>query len=105
MPITIGRYQAEGPFTNTAQLKNASGIYVILTSPTSGTDWTVVDVGESHDVRARVENDHEREDCWKRHDKGILAVAAIYTPKAQQAGRKMIEQELRRQFNPPCGDR
>ena len=101
MSINIGKYNFEGPFTSTGNLKNQSGVYAILGRNSDADRWNVVDVGESGTVRERVEN-HDREPCWKRQGYRQLAVAAYYCPEAQ---RMRIEQELRAQFNPPCGDR
>jgi hydroxylysine kinase len=36
---------------------------------------------------------------------GTRGVAVYYTPGLQQAGRRVIEQELRGQYNRPCGER
>lgn len=128
MSIKIGKYTAEGPFTymqslqlpkvfgrrvvdvaeaprtDTHSLLDASGVYIILTRQKANSQWTVVDIGESGEVKTRVEN-HDREPCWESHNQGTLAVAVIYKPNQQQAGRKLIEQELRTQFNPLCGER
>lgn len=104
MAIDIGRYKAAGPFTNLHELENRSGVYVILTHNGSGESWHVVDIGEAHAVRNRVAN-HDRRPCWNLYDRGVLACAPIYTPNAQQQGRMAIEQELRRQFSPDCGER
>lgn len=100
--INIGSYQFNGPFDNTSFLIDASGVYVILCVTANST--TVVDIGESHAVKNRVEN-HDRADCWKKHCSGSLRVAVYYTPYLQQAGRKKVEQELRQQYAPVCGDR
>lgn len=105
MSINVGRYQAEGPYEDVNNLQDRSGVYIILTKSNVGDSrWTVVDIGESKGVRSRVEN-HDRADCWKRQNKGRLGVAVIYTPNQQQSGRMAIEQELRAQFNPVCGDK
>jgi hypothetical protein len=102
MSITIGRYTFEGPYTNTADLQDRSGVYAIH-DQRNGT-YHLVDVGESAQVKTRVEN-HDRRPCWNGNNRGVLTVSALYTPNLQQASRMAIEQELRRQFNPPCGDR
>ncbi len=101
MAITIGKYNFQGPFSSTSSLKNQSGVYVILGRNSQPEPWTVVDIGESGTVRERVEN-HDRAPCWNRQGYNQLAVAAYYCAEAQ---RMRIEQELRAQFNPPCGDR
>ena len=100
MSITIGKHQFEGPYTNTSELGNRSGVYAILC--VNEGKYSMIDVGESSEVRSRVEN-HDREDCWHRNCSGTLAIAAYYTPNQQQSGRMVIEQEIRRQYKPPCG--
>ncbi|MET0003657.1 MAG: hypothetical protein ABW087_08550 [Candidatus Thiodiazotropha sp.] len=101
MSIKIGNYNFDGPYTNTGNLKNLSGVYAILGRSTPGQNWSVVDIGESATVKDRVEN-HDRSDCWKRQGHSTLAVAAYYCNETQ---RMRIERELRNKFNPPCGER
>jgi hypothetical protein len=105
MSITIGRWTFEGPYalTESWRLKDQSGVYVIL-CPTEQNQYRVIDAGESAQVKTRVET-HDRKDCWRRNCKGTLYVAVLYTPNLQQPGRSKIEQEIRRQYNPPCGER
>jgi len=102
MPVTVGRYTFEGPYTDTANLQDRSGVYTIHDHRNGS--YHLVDVGESAQVKSRVEN-HDRKPCWVGNKQGILTASVLYTPNAQQAGRMAIEQEIRRQFNPPCGDR
>lgn len=99
MSIQVGNYHAEGPFSNTASLQARSGVYVILGRLHQATNWNVVDVGESGDLRERVTN-HDRTMCWRGQGHSELAVAAIY---ADQPNRMQIERELRLEYNPPCG--
>jgi len=101
MSIKIGNYTFNGPYTSTASLEDRSGVYAILCQK-EGNNYHVVDVGESATVKSRVET-HDRQDCWKRNCNSTLAVAVYYTPNLQQAGRMAIEQELRKQHDPPCG--
>ena len=101
MSIKIGNYNFDGPFTNTSNLKNQSGVYAILGRSASSQSWKVVDIGESATVKDRVES-HDRSDCWKRKGHSTLAVAAYYCNESQ---RMRIEGELRNQFNPPCGEK
>lgn len=101
MAINVNGYSAQGPFTNPQLLEDRSGVYLILTRNGNGTTWTVVDIGESHAVRSRV-MDHDRRPCWVQNNKGTLSCAAIY---ATQEQRMLIEQELRDQYSPVCGDR
>jgi Pyruvate/2-oxoacid:ferredoxin oxidoreductase gamma subunit len=102
MSITIGKYTFEGPYVNTGSLQDRSGVYVILCL--RGGKYFVVDVGESAQLKSRVET-HGRKDCWRRNCSGTLMVAALYTLNLQQPGRSAIEQEIRAQYKPPCGER
>ena len=102
MAIDIVGYKFEGPFTSTDRLQDRSGVYVVLCK--NGDKWTIIDVGESAEVKTRIEN-HDRSDCWVKNCTSNLAVAVLYTPNKMQPGRKEIEAKIRGRFNPPCGDR
>lgn len=93
-------YQFDGAYTSPDSLQSRSGVYVIWCK--YGDNWTVLDVGESADVRERVGN-HERAGCWSRNCLGTIYYSATYTPNLQQAGRVQIEQRIRNLTNPPCG--
>lgn len=100
MSIKIDKYTAEGPFFSANQLKDASGVYVILGGQShQETQWSVVDIGESGNIRNRVAS-HERDYCWKNQPHNTLGYAAIYT---DASNRMQIEQYLRHKYNPPCG--
>jgi hypothetical protein len=99
MGITIGNIGFEGPFATSGQLQSRSGVYAILGRNTG--DWIVVDIGESGDVKSRVEN-HDRKAQWQRCGYPILNAAAFY---CDAAARMKIEKQLRQQYNPVCGDR
>ncbi|HQD91438.1 MAG TPA: hypothetical protein PLP71_10555, partial [Syntrophomonadaceae bacterium] len=47
----------------------------------------------------------DRSSCWALNQQGDIVYAAYYTPHIPQSGRIKIEQELRTQYNPPCGER
>ena len=102
MSIVLSGYRFEGPYGSTASLKNRGGVYAVLT-PTSPTRYKVMDVGESARVRARVKT-HDRKWCWRRHaNRGQIRYAVHYTHGMQQAGRRAIEQRIRKEYRPPCG--
>jgi hypothetical protein len=101
MSIKIGRYDFEGPYSSTTPIEDKSGVYAVLCHVND--KYNVLDVGESATVKTRLDN-HERKDCWKRNCSAVLMFAVYYTPNLQQAGRKEIEQELRKAYNPLCGD-
>jgi hypothetical protein len=102
MSITVGRHTFEGPYTDTGKLEDRSGVYAIHCY--RDLSYYLVDVGESAKVRERVDN-HERRDCWQLNCSGVLTFSVLYTPSLQQPGRMAIEQAIRGQFNPPCGQR
>jgi hypothetical protein len=101
MGVTIGNHSFDGPFTGTSQLLPRSGVYAILGRGATGGNWIVVDVGESGDVKSRVET-HDRKTQWQGCGHATLAVAALY---CNGATRMQVEQALRQQYNPACGDR
>ena len=101
MSITIARYQFEGPFHSVDLLEDRAGVYAIIDSRNPGNH--LVDVGESATVKSRVEG-HDRSGCWRRHSQGRLTAAVYYTPGVQQAGRRVIEQEIRSSYQIPCGE-
>jgi hypothetical protein len=100
MSITVGRYTFEGAYTSTDKLEDKSGVYAIHCY--SEGKYYLVDVGESATVKSRVEK-HDRVDCWNRNCKDTLTYSVYYTPNLQQEGRKKIEQEIRDEYDPPCG--
>lgn len=94
----IATYPFDGPFEATSTLRKRSGVYVITTIQADGTH-DVVDVGESNDIRERVEN-HDRQNCWNSHIKRGLFAAALYCDEIR---RLEIEADIRQYFMPPCG--
>lgn len=101
MSVKIKDYEFEGPYANVDSLEDRSGVYAILDRRNDG--LYVVDVGESSEVKTRVSN-HDRKPCWSNSSKGKLEVAVRYTPGLQQPGRKSIEQNIRDDYHPSCGD-
>jgi len=98
MSIKIGNYNFDGPYGSTNSLENKSGVYVILDC-NSNDSCKVIDIGESKEVKDRVEN-HDREGCWTRNVSNTRKYAVKY---CSESDRMQIEQELRKQYNPPCG--
>jgi len=90
----------EGPYDSIGSLEDNSGVYAILCKESD--KYYVKDIGESANVKTRIEN-HDRADCWKKNCTGKLYVAVLYTPNKQSAGRMLIEQELRAEYDPVCG--
>ena len=100
--IALGKYSFEGPIVETKNLEDRSGIYAILDSYNNS--YTVIDIGESSEVKTRIEN-HDRRTDWNRTVNGIITFAVLYTPYYDQIQRIRIEQELRAKYKPTCGER
>lgn len=94
MPFAINQHEFEYPtnIKDTYKLKEKSGVYVILNASLT----QVVYVGESSNVKSRVEN-HHRESCWKKREGTQIAVCYV-----GEKERKRIEGEIRETENPPC---
>lgn len=92
----------DGAYDSPDHLQSRSGVYVIWCK--SGDSWTVLDVGETADVKERV-SQHDRANCWSRNCSGTIYYSATYTPNLHQAGRMEIEKMIRNSTNPPCGER
>ena len=103
MGIRIGRYDFEGPYGNTGMLQSRAGVYAIHCHK-GGTSYPLVDVGESTEIKDRIEG-HDRKTCWSRNGTGTLMVSVLYTSGLSGVARRAIEQEIRDQYNPPCGER
>jgi len=101
MNITVGEYKFEGPYTDATRLENRSGVYVIHCY--RGQGFYLIDVGEATKIKERLDN-HDRKDCWNRECMGTLTVSVLYTPNLKKAGRMEIEQDIRDEFDPPCGE-
>jgi hypothetical protein len=98
---TIAGYTFEGPYISTNSIEDKSGVYAVLCKKDS--NYSVVDVGESHTPKSRL-NTHERKGCWERKcTNGTIYYAIKYTPNLQQDGRMKIEQDIRAKIDVPCG--
>jgi len=84
------------PIEQADKLKNEPGVYTIWCRD------TLIDVGQSDNVRDRVMS-HDRRECWNKNCKGRLEVAATYIKDEQE--RRRLEKEIREQYQPPCGER
>lgn len=101
MPMKVGAHTFDGPHTTTDPIEDRSGVYAVHCRIED--KYHLVDVGESAQVKSRLDT-HDRKDCWKDNcQRGTLTYSALYTPNLQQPGRKEIEQKLRDQYSPECG--
>lgn len=101
--ITIMNYKFDGPYTNTKDIREASGIYVILDRRADG-QWYILDVGESSGLQSRIIN-HDRKECWIRNKQGVIGAAILYTPTFSYDQRRQLESSIRNNFTCPCGER
>ena len=102
MSIEFAGYSFEGPYTDTVYLKDEPGVYVIL-DQRSDSLWYALDVGESTQVKTRIEN-HDRKECWDSNQLGTRGYAVLYTPGWTDDQRRTLEQEVREKLSPPCGE-
>jgi hypothetical protein len=91
------------PIDQANKLKNRPGVYVIwCRSSSTSSRGTLIDVGQSDNVRDRVMS-HDRRECWNKNCKGSLEVAATYIKDEQE--RLDREKEIRQHCKLPCGER
>lgn len=96
MSIDFGEYTLWGPVTDTDELIDSSGIYVVLDSRDYG---KVLDVGKSKTVKSRIEN-HSRRAQWLQHAR-FFAYAVYWCSETEMEN---IETYLRHELVPLCGE-
>jgi len=101
MSISIGKHQFEGPYTDLGKVRDEGGVYAIL--GLNQKQYQVIDIGQSSALRSRI-GSHDRSAQWERQNLP-LSVAVLYTPRWSEAERCVLEAEMRRTYQPPCGDR
>jgi hypothetical protein len=101
MSVKIGSYHFEGSYQAPGDLRNKPGIFLV-TEYLKG-QHTILDIGESEEVRQAVEFNNRRE-CWLKNSKKYeLRVNVLYTPDLTAAQRKALEKQFRAKLKPPCG--
>lgn len=99
--ISGQEYKFEGP-KEMESFEPRSGVY-FLTHEYDNKAYAL-DIGESKDVKDRIEN-HTRKNQWIKNVKGPIKFYAYYTEYGKKDTRIEIEQDLRKKYNPPCGDK
>ena len=102
MTVTIGGYGFNGPHDSPSKLSKSGGVYLILYLKEA--KYYSCDVGESGNIRERVEN-HDRKECWKTKCNGTLAYYELLTPGKSQDERMEIEKKVRDSYKFPCGEK
>lgn len=88
--IAISNIIFTGPFDSAQNIKNKSGVYVILTKNIFGR-YEVLDIGESFDLKTRLLT-HERATRWSKHKKQGLFCAVYYCDERK---RQQLDERLR----------
>jgi hypothetical protein len=101
MPFERWGYQFDGAYTSPDSLEPLPGIYIIWCRSKQGT-WQVLDIGESENVKES-SNNHERRPCWLQNCQGQIYYSATYTPNIGKNKRLEIEEKLRSESRPLCG--
>jgi hypothetical protein len=101
MSVNLAGQKFEGPFLTTKPIREEPGVYLVVGA---GDDdqFKLVDAGESGNVRETVDN-HSRRSCWDQFGFAKLAVAVCYTPEKGEEQRRAIEEQIRSEYDPPCG--
>jgi hypothetical protein len=101
LTVKIGEHDFDGPFESTDSIEDKSGVYAVIHQKEG--ERYLLDVGESSEMKKRLE-DHDRKECWKKNSKGaIIEYSVYYTPKLDEKARKEIEAKIRTRYSPPCG--
>lgn len=102
MTIKIGKHTFNGPYPSTDTIDDKSGVYAIICKRDDKN--YLIDVGEASEVKSRLDT-HDRKKCWEEKCKTDFSYAVKYTPNQKQEGRKKVEQEIRKEFKPSCGEK
>jgi len=100
MSVKIGSYSFGGYYSSPSDFEEKAGIYAVFCR--NYEKDVLIDIGESDDIRLRVEN-NEKSSCWRRTCASALGYVVLYTPDLDEQGRIKIEEEIRDQYNPVCG--
>lgn len=97
MTITVCSYPFEGPYGDSALLRDIPGVYLVACARDG--DYYLVEVGESAEVKSRIDS-HESSSFWRSSCRsgGTLLFFALYVPGMHQSGRMNIERELRNRY-------
>lgn len=91
--ITYEGYTFNGPFSINTSFNEVSGIYLI-----TNINGTIVDVGETENLKERIPN-HERRGCWEKNN-GVN----LYFHHENNENQRLAKEKLfRSKSNPACG--
>ena len=64
----------------------------------------MIDVGESSKVKTRIET-HNRKDCWEKNCNVTVKYVVYYIEHGKKSSRVDVEQDIRDNYNIPCGEK
>lgn len=96
--INLAGYTFDGHHSDGANWKQVPAVY----APLDGPSGDPVDVGETDNLKERLEN-HERRPCWENH--AIRGLYFVVRVEESETRRKVIEKAVRDYYDPPCGDK
>lgn len=97
MSIIVNNILFEGPYSNADKLKCQSGIYLIICR--RGNRNSIIDVGESDNIKMKIETCNHKE-IWAKYSKcGTLTIAIHYTPNLHQSDRIKVQEKIKNNYN------
>lgn len=105
MPLNLSgasqeEYRFEGPFTETGDLSDRPGIFIIVSS--YGNMVYPIDIDVAQEIKSVVEN-HDRHPCWEKSSKNEVLFGAYYTDFKDEDDRKAVADDIRKNYRFPCG--
>jgi len=92
MSISIGRYEFDGPYSSVAELEEKPGIYAVLHY--EGEEYDLIHVAEADNIKDRI----ELSQSTYTTSGGSVLLAACYTPQSRSQERRMMVEEILREF-------
>lgn len=106
IPLTIGGRKFHCTKLSEADFNNIAAIYVIICVD-KDRKWIVIDVGQTGELGNRFDQ-HDRKNCWINNcpNKNIwVCIYPMPTNTYSKRERLDFEENIRSQYNPPCGKR
>ena len=96
MPIKIGRYKFEGPFSSQDDVKEREGIFTIL-SRLQKNLYLLLDIGESDNLKKKV-LERKKNILDQSNINEAIFFAVNYTQNLEQPGREMIVRDIKYEY-------
>ena len=100
------------PFTDQAIFtgnvtSTESGVYAIMTKPDPQNKpdiYRILYFGETEDFSQRLDDNHEKYDCWKKNEVSGIYYELYVMHASTQQQRQQTESALVKQYDPVCND-